>query len=71
MSVISKVNLEYIKLQKINKYIVKFLKIIRDLKVDPNCVGYITGIVKNRNIKFKYKKFKKCIALKLTDVGCS
>jgi hypothetical protein len=47
-----------------------FLKIIRFSKIDSNDLGNIMKIVMNRNIKFKYKEFIKCIALNLTELGC-
>ena len=56
---ISKVNLQYFNDKQINKFIHKFLKIIRDWKVDKYGVGYIMVIVMNRNVKWKIKRVYK------------
>jgi hypothetical protein len=51
--VISQVNPQYFKFKQFNKCIHKFLKIIRDSKVDGKIVGYIMVIEMNGNIELK------------------
>ena len=51
LPVISEVNPQYFKLKQINKCIRKFLKKIRNSKVDGKALGCLMVIVMNGNIK--------------------